>query len=1444
MELAAQTDPSVHRELSRILAEAMADAAAAAADAADDAEDAAAADEAAAAAEAAALDSAAKGLSADASFAGMQSREIRNMKVKDIRELLDSRNLPSYGNRYELQERLGLEVANAQERQRRAASVGGDGPPMSIREMRKRLSELGLQVSGTRVELEARLAEFAQLSAESAREAAQQQALEEDGRARRLDPRAKLLLGYEPSASVAVICAWPAGDLIQAEACLVAARTLVDQLQTAPLQPLARSAPGPGSSTHLQAYQQALMMAGQESPEQEGSDLPTLEARSADIGRQQSRIPAMASNGVSLQVFFLDAAGKPRLLTAGELFSCSAQDLVLLGRPTLGSVQPGQAGLLSDEGAGHGQDSYDDEEDEGAEADSEPAGGAQLLLLDGQTNAEAGSGSDVDSDADAEAEAEDAVEIRSTVSDDDEADAVGAFVPASESWQCPGSLQELADALWDACVDVVVPIVSPTCSAAGAKLHAEVVGLLEGAGLAVVGTTPEARLLPATNGGESSSSVRETLQALSYPTLPAYKMDVSDLADVKAWAAGLSEWCEEQGWDSAHQRFVVKPARGIGAQSVVTVLGLDQLASAAARLMQSLAPDSISTPTGSTTLSPDATPAGDSSPPPLPVDLVSARSGGSDSVDESPDFADEYEETVGPGGDPGCAVIIEPLLSAPDAYEFSVVVVQSPAGPVALMPHELELYDADREISIAALDHAQWGLSQEGLQPEALRALMVEMTNGEMAGHTDVVRHGRHYPQTQQLKYHSPPRLSHATIHHIRHAACKLFLEMGLSDVARFDGWAAPDAGWARAKGGSDTDVPTLPDPDPFILQRMLTEQAIVNLNDPTPLSAYYDTTHTHSADLDRFDPSTRLFSVINRQATIFFTDVNVDIGAELGPGGLLFMQAAEVGMVPAAAIRNVLNSALRRSGSLLELPAPPLFPSDLSALRLNVYPDSVLDADDFDHPAVGAPRGDGLEDILTAFQAGFHDDRAGDEDEASEGGGGYEETGEGDTDEGDTVDEEMDWDELSLAQKERLFRMEPELWEEDDSAVSQAYREAISIMNAATAKEVRAVSVLTPAKLLPAIASLAAKARPAADAPTPTAAAAEDNPSESTTTTLRSAAASDSAQSTPPTQEAAAASAAADESAQVDEPEVGGSAGAVAVEGEDEYQLAEGEGYDEEDEFYEEEEEEWESMGVDLEDERSLEQVQDEEAEKELSPRVSQHQFSRPSAFQDAPPHPFDENHQREITQWAFVEAGPSSLVQTASPTSPRCLCIVLQRGLVARWLPSLPPQAAQIRPCLELRSALELTDSAQGPGLAPDRDTEGHKLPHPRSRSPRVAVAPVQVPPSFPLAVRRRVAVAGGRPTIPLSHTLAACMSSTRVAVPAILVAVLESQCDDDNEVMEVRLGMGNFACLYDRHADLSDLEGRALLVYTGSPEAREVRRPAPAVTPGAVEGGSVAL
>lgn len=78
---------------------------------------------------------------------------------------------------------------------------------MTIREMRLRLAELGLAVTGTRMELEARLAEYSRISTELAMDAELQDQIEREGSFRVLDPRAQLLLGYEPSASVAgVFC--------------------------------------------------------------------------------------------------------------------------------------------------------------------------------------------------------------------------------------------------------------------------------------------------------------------------------------------------------------------------------------------------------------------------------------------------------------------------------------------------------------------------------------------------------------------------------------------------------------------------------------------------------------------------------------------------------------------------------------------------------------------------------------------------------------------------------------------------------------------------------------------------------------------------------------------------------------------------------------------------------------------------------------------------------------------------------------------------------------------------------------------------------------------------------------------------------------------------------------------------------------------------------------
>lgn len=40
-----------------------------------------------------------------------------------------------------------------------------------------------------------------------------------------------------------------------------------------------------------------------------------------------------------------------------------------------------------------------------------------------------------------------------------------------------------------------------------------------------------------------------------------------------------------------------------------------------------------------------------------------------------------------------------------------------------------------------------------------------------------------------QLKYHFPPRMSRKMTHHVRHAAAKLFKQLGLRGAARMDGW-------------------------------------------------------------------------------------------------------------------------------------------------------------------------------------------------------------------------------------------------------------------------------------------------------------------------------------------------------------------------------------------------------------------------------------------------------------------------------------------------------------------------------------------------------------------------------------------------------------------------------------------------------------------------------
>ena len=82
------------------------------------------------------------------------------------------------------------------------------------------------------------------------------------------------------------------------------------------------------------------------------------------------------------------------------------------------------------------------------------------------------------------------------------------------------------------------------------------------------------------------------------------------------------------------------------------------------------------------------------------------------------------------------------------------------------------------------------------------------------------------YPQ---VKYHCPPRLARKTVHHIRHAAAKLFGQLGLHDVARVGGWVVPEPGWDVKYRRSDAgEIPTLFDGDSDIVMKLYEEEAKV----------------------------------------------------------------------------------------------------------------------------------------------------------------------------------------------------------------------------------------------------------------------------------------------------------------------------------------------------------------------------------------------------------------------------------------------------------------------------------------------------------------------------------------------------------------------------------------------------------------------------------------
>eukprot|EP00798_Chlamydomonas_sp_ICE-L_P023288 gene23288-30524_t len=393
-------------------------------------------------------------------------------------------------------------------------------------------------------------------------------------------------------------------------------------------------------------------------------------------------------------------------------------------------------------------------------------------------------------------------------------------------------------------------------------------------------TTPKVQLLCSSSpealalAGDKWACSKK-LEELGYPTVPAFKVSLdqvgeAELADELAdnmeepvWVADLKAWCKEMGWETTYKHFVVKPTCGAYGEGVIPARGIADAVLIAREL------------------------------------LKNQRNSASSS--SSPSTA---------------SVLIEPFMGRA-AVEFSCTVIETPGGePMALMPTEIDIYDIEKTIFESEVDRAEWNMSRSGASAEEV-AWEVEKLRSAALPHPKygVFVPSRQYLPTQVVKYHCPPRLSRRMTHHIRHAAAKLFTQLGLEGAARVDGWVALSPDWKNLHARKDTDIENLPDQDPIIIAKEMEKKEMAFRRDPTPLKEYYDYWEWHYADLDKFIPSERLEASVNGEGTVFIADVNVheSSGVDLGPGSLALHQAAELGLTPASLMRNMVNAALGR---------------------------------------------------------------------------------------------------------------------------------------------------------------------------------------------------------------------------------------------------------------------------------------------------------------------------------------------------------------------------------------------------------------------------------------------------------------------------------------------------------------------------------------------------
>ncbi|GIM07612.1 hypothetical protein Vretimale_11692, partial [Volvox reticuliferus] len=502
---------------------------------------------------------------------------------------------------------------------------------------------------------------------------------------------------------------------------------------------------------------------------------------------------------------------------------------------------------------------------------------------------------------------------------------------------------------------------------AGSTLYGELQRALEAEGVPRVGSGDEAAALVHDRLG-----VIQRLKSLSYPVLPQLEISMADVvvvvreaasrpAEKAAAAAGgadngegdeedpedpamaagvaaasavvrakVAAWCKEQGFDPERQLFVFRPRHSVvsNAVDVETALGVDRVA------------ELISEP------------------------LVEA-------VMEAAEMGAEVMSIATATS----TVVVEPVPSSPST-RFVCTVVETPDGPVALLPSEVELYDTEMEILKHNADMAEWSALQAGADDEQVVAARSDALAVEPESWRAVYDPWVTLPATTSMRLHTPPRLSRKLTHAIRHAAARVFGELGLRDVATVEGWVDLPAGYAEqleeaagGKGEEIDDVPTLYDPDPCILARIAEQELERIAADPAPLEEYYDYGTSWHADLSAFDPAIRLNADRNGEgATVRITGVAADLPLDSRHPAVL--QAAEVGVPHAALIRNLANNALRRAAAAgnrralvpsepYQSPEEVLKAAAVSAILMDAASDALPPAEEWAGPLEEVPAGE-----------------------------------------------------------------------------------------------------------------------------------------------------------------------------------------------------------------------------------------------------------------------------------------------------------------------------------------------------------------------------------------------------------------------------------------------------------------------------------------------------